>query len=136
MDTSNLTLFQMAKTKMDWIAQRQKVLSENIANADTPNYRAKDLREVNFSRMAADAIERPVRPTLTQAGHQTTTLPHAGPFREDTTRKTWETSIDQNPVVLEEQVEKMARGRSQYDLALNLIRKNMSMIKMALGSRG
>lgn len=135
MDLSNLTLFQMAKTKMDWVAQRQKVLSENIANADTPNYRAKDLRELNFRRMAQDAIERPVAPAITQQGHQTASLPSTGPFREDTTRKTWETSIDQNPVVLEEQVEKMARGRSQYDLALSLIRKNMAMIKTALGSR-
>src|SRR4051812_39241015 len=34
MDLDKLTLFKMALTKMDWASQRQKVLAQNVANAD------------------------------------------------------------------------------------------------------
>ncbi len=51
MDLNNLKLFKMAMTKMDWAAQRQKVLAQNISNADTPNYRPHDIKEVNFKEV-------------------------------------------------------------------------------------
>ena len=47
-DLNNLKLFQMALTKMDWASARQKVLAQNVANADTPDYKEKDLKALNF----------------------------------------------------------------------------------------
>ncbi len=136
MDINNLALFKMARTKMDYVAQRQKVLAENIANADTPNYRAKDLREPNFKKMALDAMDTTPKQAVTQPGHVQAALPDKGPFREISERKTFETSIDGNKVVLEEQVEKMAEGRGQYTLATTLFKKNLQMLKTALGKGG
>ena len=136
MDINNLALFKMARTKMDFVAQRQKVLAENIANADTPNYRAKDLREPNFKKMALDAMDTSPKPVVTHENHIQASLPDRGPFREIKERKTFETSIDGNKVVLEEQVEKMAEGRGQYTMATTLFKKNLQMIKTALGKSG
>ncbi len=48
MDLGDLTLFKMAMTQMDWVAQRQQVLSQNIANADTLGYQARDVKEPDF----------------------------------------------------------------------------------------
>ena len=48
MDLQNLTLFQMSEEKMRWLAQRQSVLSENIANANTPDYMPSDLKPLKF----------------------------------------------------------------------------------------
>ena len=48
MELKSMTLFQAVKKRMDWLAQRQEVLSQNIANADTPKYRARDLKSYNF----------------------------------------------------------------------------------------
>ena len=135
MDVFDLPVFRMARVKMDWLAQRQKVLSQNVANADTPKYRARDLREIDFKRMTLDTIEPMVQPTVTNPSHIKAPLPERGPYQELPIRRTWEKSINENPVVLEEQMEKMARGRSQYDLALRLIRKNLTMLKTALGRR-
>ncbi|AMW33826.1 flagellar biosynthesis protein FlgB [Haematospirillum jordaniae] len=135
MDTSKLSLFRMARTKMDWLAQRQRVLAQNISNADTPKFKAKDLRELDFGKMVLDATEPSVKPAMTNPSHMGAALPDLGPYREVAVRRTWERSIDGNPVVLEEQMEKMARGRSQYDLALQLVKKNLTMIKSALGQR-
>lgn len=52
-------------------AERQKVLANNIANADTPNFKARDF---DFSRALADATERSdtggrLAMTTTAAGH-------------------------------------------------------------------
>lgn len=133
MDFDKLSLFRMANMRMDWLKQRQKVLAENVANADTPGYRAKDLRELNFKRMAIDAVEKAPGPTVTNPGHVAGGLPDIGPYREITERRTFETSIDGNPVVLEEQMEQMARTRSSYTLTLTLLRKNLQMLNTALG---
>ena len=43
----------MANQRMDWLATRQKVLSENIANASTPDYKAKDIKDIDFSKELA-----------------------------------------------------------------------------------
>lgn len=133
MDFNNLALFRMARTKLDYVAQRQTLLAENIANADTPNYKAQDLRELNFRRMALDAYKPQLTQAATQEGHVQAATSDQGPFQVVEPRHTWETSLDGNKVVIEEQVEQMSRGRSEYTLALNLIKKNMSMLKTALG---
>ena len=49
MNLGNLNVFSAATVKMGWLNQRQTVLAQNIANADTPNYRAKDLKAPTFS---------------------------------------------------------------------------------------
>ena len=51
MDLTNLKLFQMATKRMDWLSNRQQVLSQNIANSDTPGYGPKDLKKPQFREM-------------------------------------------------------------------------------------
>ena len=46
MTLQNLSLFQAMGAKLNYLDQRQKVIAQNIANADTPNYRPKDLTDV------------------------------------------------------------------------------------------
>ena len=50
MALSDLKLFSMLRSKMQWHQARQKVLAENIANADSPGYKVKDLQAFNFER--------------------------------------------------------------------------------------
>src|ERR1700759_2694406 len=49
MDLPDIPLLSMLKTRMSWLNQRQDVLSQNVANADTPGYSAHDLKPVDFS---------------------------------------------------------------------------------------
>ncbi|GAA0577454.1 flagellar basal body rod protein FlgB [Caenispirillum bisanense] len=133
MDLQNLGLFRMAKTKLDWLAQRQKVLAQNIANANTPDYRAKDLRELDFAKEIKNVMEPQVQVAQTDPRHLPGTLPTRGPFYEDSYGKPYEESIDGNRVVLEEQMEKVGSVKGQYTLALNLFQKNVKMLKTALG---
>lgn len=38
-----ITFFEIASQHANWLSERQKVVSENIANASTPGYRSKDI---------------------------------------------------------------------------------------------
>lgn len=40
-----LFLFELASQHMNWLAERQSVTAANIANADTPGYRSRDIAD-------------------------------------------------------------------------------------------
>jgi flagellar basal-body rod protein FlgB len=48
MSISDLPALSILRTKMQWHQERQNVLSENVANSDTPNFRPRDLVEPKF----------------------------------------------------------------------------------------
>jgi flagellar basal-body rod protein FlgB len=48
MDTGTLPLFKAMSQRMSWLGERQKTLAQNVANADTPKYLAKDLKPMSF----------------------------------------------------------------------------------------
>jgi flagellar basal-body rod protein FlgB len=51
MDFSKIPLFQGLVQKMGWLAQRQQVLARNIANANTPGFKPKDIEKPDFSAL-------------------------------------------------------------------------------------
>src|SRR6476660_9568359 len=42
---SGLPLIEQLKGRMHWLQSRQKVLAENVSNADTPKFKPRDLRQ-------------------------------------------------------------------------------------------
>ena len=93
MDLGNLKLFKMAMTQMDWAAQRQKVLSQNIANADTPGYQPHDLKKLDFKHVLMNEAA-PVKVTRSNPKHLKGTIPEQEAFRADGVRKTFEAAPD------------------------------------------
>ena len=63
-------LFQFNQTALSLHAERQKLIASNIANADTPGYKARDIdfRQA-MARAAGDATTSGVHLSTTQAGH-------------------------------------------------------------------
>lgn len=136
MDLNSLKLFKMALTRMDWAAQRQKVLAQNISNADTPNYRPKDLKAINFKDVLKGQMDPRVPVSRTDARHLKGTIPEAEPFRENGVRKTFEESPDGNQVVIEEQMQKVSDTRSEYNTAVQLMQTHMKMLRIAVKGSG
>jgi len=134
MDVGSLKLFQMALTKMDWAAQRQKLLSQNVVNANTPDYKPQDLKEVNFRRELRKAA--PLNVVRTNPNHSKGTLPTRDAFRNREVRRNFEASPDGNQVILEEQMQKVGDTRGDYNMALTLMQSHMKMLKTALGKGG
>ncbi|MGV3635992.1 MAG: flagellar basal body protein, partial [Pseudorhodoplanes sp.] len=67
MPISGLPILDMLRTKMQWHQERQRLLAENIANADTPNFRPRDLEPPTFGK--ASAVAQPVALQRTSAAH-------------------------------------------------------------------
>lgn len=134
MELGKLDIFRMATSRMGWLAERQSVLAQNVANADTPNYRARDLKSLNFSRMLDDTPT--MRVARTSAGHILGTTDRSD-FRviKEKNRDVYEVNPNDNAIVMEEQLMKISESTMQYQLASNIYSKNLSMFKMAIGNR-
>src|SRR5882757_6938160 len=50
MNLPDVPLLSMLREKMTWLNQRQDILSQNVANADTPGFVARDLKELDFEQ--------------------------------------------------------------------------------------
>ena len=116
MDLQSLKLFQMATTKMEWAAQRQKVLAQNVNNADTPDYKPRDLKKLDFKHVLRDEIA-PVKVARTDQAHANGTIPEQDQFRSRSLMKSFEESPDGNEVILEEQMQKV--GESQLSITFS-----------------
>lgn len=133
MSISNLPLMRALAAKMDYLDKREGVLSQNIANADTPGYQSKDLTKVDFGAVLKD-IARP------NSIHIETTNPMHMPSPNDIAkskdakdRLTYEVAPDKNGVILEEQMVKASQVQLDYNMITNLMTKQSAMYKIALG---
>lgn len=134
MHPESISLFSLISKRMSWLAQRQTVLSDNIANADTPGYEARDLKAFNFRKVlhASSSPAAPMRQT--SALHLSgTRLERSDAARAEVEKKPYETTISGNAVVLEEQMVKVSETQSAYQLTTNLYRKQLDMLRSALG---
>lgn len=134
-DIKNLKFFQNTLQKMDWISQRQKVIAENIANANTPRYKSKDIEAFTVQSKASQAL-RNKGLVRTHKAHMNPIVSSENLFHISKIRSTLESSLDENNVILEDEMEKIGGLNSRYSTAANLFQKNVSMIRMAIkGSR-
>ncbi len=137
MTTQNIPLFKALAEKMNFLDQRQSVLARNIANADTPNYKPHDLVEMDFGTILGHVSRGSgdIRMATTSAGHMPAPneLPEAQDRRQ---KKTYEVAPAGNAVIMEEQMVKAARTTMDYNLMTNLYRKNVGLIRTALGRGG
>lgn len=117
MNTENPSVFALASTRLEWLSARQKVVSENIANADVSGYRAKDVQSF-------ESYLGKVRGT----GE----LPEAEVIEAQVN---WAEDLSQNNVVLEEQIMEANATASQFKIAANLYRKAYEMLGTVAGRR-
>ena len=128
-------IFAVIGKRMDWLNQRERVLAQNIANSDTPDYVPRDLDGSKFSRLLQSQLA-PVEPTTTNRAHLRGTVAHDGPAKTERQRDTYEASPTGNAVILEEQLIKVSETQSAYHLMTNLYRKHMDMFRLALRGPG
>ncbi|WP_451974360.1 flagellar basal body rod protein FlgB [Azospirillum endophyticum] len=132
MDLGNLGIFKLMSRKMDWLTQRQEVISQNIANADTPEYKGRDLKPFSFRDALGDS--RRLTPVATSPSHLAGTRGPGGMAQEQKVRDPYETAPDGNNVVLEDQMMRMGQNSMDYQTITNLYKKQVAMIKSAIRS--
>ncbi|MGP1396882.1 MAG: flagellar basal body rod protein FlgB [Inquilinaceae bacterium] len=130
MDLAKFGLFQTLSQRINWLTQRQDVLAQNIANADTPKYRPQDLEP--FAAHLRSAGRGRMTPTVTHVAHiQAASGPGAARSQRQT--ETYETSPSGNEVILEQQLMQVSETAAQHQLALNLYTKHIGLLRTALG---
>lgn len=134
MDFTNIPLFERLTERMGWLAERTRVLSQNIANADTPSYQPKDLKPIDFEAEMRKLA--PVEPVRTSKKHLVGTVAPAGEFDAKKTKKTYESAPVGNSVVIEEQMIKVSDTQMNYNMVVNLYRKHLDLFKTAIGRSG
>lgn len=123
-------ILRLASEAANHATARQSVIAENMANSDTPGYRAKDVAsfaDVLHSRTNITEHIRPVR-----AGH-IQFVDSADGHRTDENSAFGVESPNGNTVSIEDQMVRAAEVKHQHDLALGVYQKSMSILRTSLG---
>lgn len=123
---------------MRHLTERQKVIAQNIANSETAGYKAREVEKPNFAALVNDSsgksqIARPKINLSERMQALGASTPRAG-SHVMLDRDIVETKPDGNNVTLEEQAMKLAEVQTEFAAASNLYRKQMQLMKIALGS--
>lgn len=133
MALTDLPLFAVLRENMGWLSSRQRVLAENIANADTPGFRARDVDRPDFAATLRDAQSSRSDLNRTHARHITgsSSQTAGGGFRiEDAPDSA--SSPNGNTVVLEDQMMRVAETQMNHRAAVGLYEKSMGILRMAI----
>jgi flagellar basal-body rod protein FlgB len=116
----------LAERRLAWLDRRQSVLAANIANADTPGFRPRDLTPFRAQ------LEAALRPSLARS-HPTHLLGRGGApdARED--RRVGETVPDGNAVSLDREAMRIAETDTAHALAMAVHRSFTGMFRLTLG---
>lgn len=120
------------RTRMQWHQQRQRVLAENIANSDTPNFKPRDLVEPALKTSQAGTAGT-VALARTDPGHMA--LGGGSDSFAADRKGTYETRPAGNAVGLEDQMMKVAANQMDYQAATTLYSKSLGLLKIAIGKR-
>ncbi|RIY01900.1 flagellar basal body rod protein FlgB [Aureimonas flava] len=108
---SEFYLFGLSSRRAEWLSARQAVVAENVANANTPTYRAKDVTpfsevlETTALQMSASSPSH----LVASAGRE---------FGVDETKQTpWDITHSGNSVSLEQEM--LKAGEVSRDFALS-----------------
>jgi len=127
--SSHVALLDLAEQRMAWTEQRQSVLAQNIANADTPGWKSKDLAPFAAHLAAAGAAMPANELAQTNPMHMAGS---GGDAAHPATRLS-ERAPDGNAVSLDQELTRIAETETAHDLAGDLYRKYLGLFRTAIG---
>ncbi len=129
MPITDIPILSLLRTRMEWHQERQRVLAENVANADTPHYRARDLEPPNFEA----ALTGPSALALaqTEPGH-IAAVGGGAQFGAERHLK-YEVRPGGNAVNHEDEMMKVASNQMDFDAVADLYSRSLALIKVAAG---
>jgi flagellar basal-body rod protein FlgB len=128
MPITDIPILSMLRQRMEWHQERQRVLAENVANADTPNYHARDLAPPDFSHemQAALTLDR------TNPLHITAQAGGGSAFAADSSGR-YQIRPRGNSVTHEDEMMKVASNQMDYEAVTSLYTRSLALIKLAIG---
>lgn len=130
---NDVPLIGMLKTRMGWLEDRQRVLAQNVANADTPGFRTHDLEPLDFKKAMTQLPPQKTTLALTSPGHIAATASGEADKYGQPRAKSFEIRPNGNAVVLEDEMIKVAQNQIDYQAVTSLYSRSLGLIKTALG---
>ena len=136
MNLPGVPLLDALSQRMRWLDARQSVLSQNVANADSPGYMAQDLKAPDFAAMLSGGSGN------TGVSLRVTDPRHIGGASSNglDLSKLQETAPDTqanptgNTVSIDDEMIKVADTQAQYQAASSLYTKAIGMMRRAIGN--
>lgn len=128
MKLGDMSFFALASRRMKWLGAKQQVISENIANADTPGFKSKQIS--GFDEMVGTSKAAVV--ATTSPGHLRGSASETAGYQVTVDDSAWEESIDGNTVVLEQQTIQAVEVSENYRLAAELYKKGHQLLTLAV----
>ncbi|MBM9596118.1 FlgB family protein [Roseitranquillus sediminis] len=124
----NLDIMRMAHGLARHASDRQEIVARNVANADTPGFRARDL--ASFQQIYSDSDQG--------AGMRTTREGHLGAADlgvppAHLIETPGEASPNGNTVSIETEIFKSAEIKSQHDRATTIYKTSLDVLRTSLG---
>lgn len=121
-----LPLMEQLKGRMQWLQSRQKILAQNVANADTPGFKPRDLK-------AQSGGSGGVQMMTTSAAHIGPSTGLGAPGTKGASK--FETVPSGNAVTLEDEMLKVAETQMDFQTAASLYNKSLGLLMIAVGKR-
>jgi flagellar basal-body rod protein FlgB len=137
MAISDMPMLSALRTKMQWHQERQRVLAENIANSDTPNFRPRDLVEPKFDKIGNASVGGGAQgslPLMRAAGTNILPSGSQASFAQDG-KVGYETRPAGNAVSLEDEMLKVSANQMDFAAASSLYTRSLGLLKTAIGKR-
>jgi flagellar basal-body rod protein FlgB len=138
MAINDLPILSALRTKMQWHQERQRVLAENISNANTPNFKPRDLVTPKFDAKGSAAGVGGTMGSLAMMRTSTSHMAVSGggqSFDGDGGRSGFLTRPAGNAVNLEDQMMKVSANQMDYAAATSLYTRSLGLLKTAIGKR-
>ena len=132
MPIADIPLFSMLRTRMQWAQERQHLLSENVANADTPKFHPRDLTPPKFNQPGVPE-PGPLVLARTAANHIAGGAGGDPQFQSRSVGS--EVRPAGNAVSLEDEMIKVAANQMDYQAATALYSRSIGLLKTALGTK-
>jgi flagellar basal-body rod protein FlgB len=133
MSISDLSVLSALRTKMQWHQVRQRVLSENVSNANTPNFKPRDLIAPDFGSDGSRTGQTgPLAMMQTTSNH--IQPPDSVSRQFDVNSKAgFQTRPSGSAVSLEDEMMKVSANQMDYAAATSLYSKSLHLLKTAIG---
>ena len=127
-----LPLLRAPTKKMKWHQARQSLLAENVANAETPGYKGRDLKAFGFTEHMANLSTARIETTTTQPTHISVQGTNADGFG-NRQMNNFEITPEGNGVTLEDEMMKVASNQLDYQTITAVYTRSLRLLKSALG---
>lgn len=131
MDMSSLSIVNLAKNKLDYLVERQKIVATNIANVDTPGYVAQDLEEPDFAGIVKKITTPKMQMVVTNPNHIVSAPVHDLTYQAYVPKPDTALTIDGNGVSIEDELNKASKIQSEHERVLTIYNKYKTMLQTA-----